>query len=96
MKTKLISFHQSQQVPGFRFCAITSFAPVLCIVMPRKDYHARTWVTDKQGGGGSYLGLIWRRCPCPAGFCGDTEGKAVINTVAFVRNKTKLSHGYTE
>lgn len=23
----------------------------------------------------SYLGLIWRRCLCPAGFCGDTEKK---------------------
>lgn len=36
--------------------------------------------TDKQKGGRSYLGLIWRRCPCPASFCGDTKGKVIRNS----------------
>ncbi len=52
--------------------------------------------TDKQRGGGSYLGLIWRRCPCPAGFCGNTKGKVVRNTHTFIIQMWQWMHLNTQ
>lgn len=43
----------------------------------------RTNIFTKKERSRSYLGLIWRRCLCPAGFCGDTEKKKKYNSTLF-------------
>jgi len=45
--------------------------------------------TDKRTCGGSYLGPIWRRCPCPAGSCANTRGETESQGHRFLVSRTK-------